>query len=334
MRRAAAGARRIVRFRTRLQDGGFSEPRLAQTAAVAPESSSAAADGDTTWHGLEVLTGDLFRPDTLEPTGEKVDLDVTNNTGPRLSRASDGNEDGARSLHQVMSPLDPPVFLGTGLNYRRHAEECGLAAPTVPILAFVKQSTALQHPGMPVIIPRCCDPAVPEVDWEVELAVVVGRHRRTGALCKDATMDDALDYVLGYTVANDVSARLWQTDPERTGGQWNRGKGFDTFSPLGPALVLNEAGFDPHDLDVSLRVNGETMQASNTSDMIHSVPSIVEFLSRDTTLLPGTVILTGTPEGIGMFMEPPRYLQEGDVVEATIENIGTLTNPVISAPRI
>ena len=255
---------------------------------------------------LRILRGEIFEPETLEPTGEVVQVGV-------------GEDD-----FRILAPLSPPIVLGTGLNYRRHAEECGLAIPKVPVLAFFKQSTAVQHPELPITIPRVCE-GEPEVDWEVELAVVIKK------LCKSVSPADAMEYVLGFTAANDISARRWQTDPDLSAGQWNKGKGFDTFCPLGPALVLNEAGFDPHNLDVKLEVNGVQKQSSNTSDLIFSVPEIVSFLSQDTSLLPGTVILTGTPEGIGMFRSPPEYLSPGDVVAVSVEGIGTLTNPVTSS---
>ena len=257
------------------------------------------------------LDGDLF--------GDLVETDVV---------------DDAVHPEQLLSPVDPPIVLGTGLNYRKHAAECGLPLPEWPMLAFVKPPAAVVGPGAAVEIPYpACDPATPEVDWEVELAVVIGRHADGVTPCKDVTPDDARAHVLGYTVANDVSARLWQTDPPRTAGQWNKGKGFDTFCPLGPALVLDERGFDPHALDLSLTVNGEEMQRSNTADFVFGVGAVVSFLSAGTTLAPGTVLLTGTPEGIGMFRDPPRYLAHGDVVSASIDGIGTLTNPVVDLSR-
>ena len=251
-----------------------------------------------------LLSGDIFEPLSLRELGPVILDDCT-----------------------LLAPVEPPVVLATGLNYHQHAVEVGMAPPKAPILAFLKTASSVQHPGHPIMIPAVCNPAEPEVDWEVELAVVIGKH------CKDATLETALDFVLGYTCANDVSARRWQTDPELSAGQWNRGKGFDTFCPLGPALVLNERGFDPHSLRLSLSVNEEVMQDSNTSDLIHGVAEIVTFLSQDTTLLPGTLILTGTPSGIGHAQTPPRYLAPGDVVSASIDSIGTLTNPVIDAPK-
>ena len=271
----ASTPRRIIRFR----DGSGLEKLAHQ-----PEEGGPAT----------LLTGSLLRPESLEVTGETVKW---------------------HKSFQLLRPIDPPIILGTGLNYHKHAAECGLPVPDFPILAFVKPPSAAQHPHLPIMIPACCDLERPEVDWEVELAIVVGSGPG-GRPCKSVTEEAALDYVLGYTAANDVSARLWQTDPARTSGQWNRGKGFDTFCPLGPALVLQERDFDPHDLRISLTVNGEVMQDSNTNDLIFSVAQIVSFLSQDTTIAPGTVILTGTPCGIGMSRDPPQYLKPGDEVSA------------------
>jgi 2-keto-4-pentenoate hydratase/2-oxohepta-3-ene-1,7-dioic acid hydratase in catechol pathway len=159
------------------------------------------------------------------------------------------------------------------------------------------------------------------VDYECELAVVIGRP------CKNVTRDQALEYVLGYTCANDVSARDWQKD--FGGGQWCRGKTFDTFAPLGPALVLRDEIPNPNALGIRTILNGQTMQDWTTEDMIFDVPSLIEFLSGSTTLLPGTVILTGTPHGVGAARQPPVFLQPGDTVTIEIDRIGTLTNPVV-----
>jgi 2-keto-4-pentenoate hydratase/2-oxohepta-3-ene-1,7-dioic acid hydratase in catechol pathway len=159
------------------------------------------------------------------------------------------------------------------------------------------------------------------VDYEAELAVVIGYR------CKNVPRAEAINYVLGYTVANDVSARDWQK--EWGGSQWCRGKTFDTFCPLGPALVTPAAIPDPNNLRLRTRVNGVTMQESTTRDMIFGVAELIEFLSGSTTLEPGTVILTGTPEGVGMGRKPPVWLKDGDVVETEVEGIGTLRNPVI-----
>ena len=159
------------------------------------------------------------------------------------------------------------------------------------------------------------------VDYECELAVVIGRAAR------NVPREHALDYVLGYTCANDVSARDWQK--EGGGGQWCRGKSFDTFCPLGPCLVTRDELANPNALRISTRIGGEVLQDSNTADMIFDVPTLIEFLSGSTTLLPGTVIITGTPQGVGMARNPPRWLQAGDNVTVEIESIGQLTNPVV-----
>lgn len=163
------------------------------------------------------------------------------------------------------------------------------------------------------------------MDYECELAVVIGRA------CKNVNRAEALDYVLGYTCCNDVSARDWQL--KRGGGQWSRGKTFDTFSPLGPVIVTRDEIPDPNTLKIRTVLNGQVMQDWNTNDMIFTVPALIEFLSGSTTLLPGTIILTGTPHGVGMAQKPPRWLKPGDTVNVEIEKIGVLTNPVIDEPR-
>jgi 2-keto-4-pentenoate hydratase/2-oxohepta-3-ene-1,7-dioic acid hydratase in catechol pathway len=160
------------------------------------------------------------------------------------------------------------------------------------------------------------------VDYECELAVVIGRA------CKNVSRENALEYVLGYTCANDVSARDWQI--ARGGGQWCRGKSFDTFSPLGPCIVTTDEIPNPNALGIRTLLNGEPVQDWNTNDMIFDVPEIISFMSGSSTLLPGTVILTGTPHGVGMAAKPPRWLREGDEVTIEIEGIGALTNPVIA----
>lgn len=225
----------------------------------------------------------------------------------------------AARIGQLLAPVQPCVILGIGVNYRRHAAEFGSAIPSRPLL-FLKPPAAVQHPGAPIELPRAL--ASHAVDYEGELAVVIGRR------CKNVAVDEALQAVLGYTCANDVSARDWQKQPELGGGQWCRGKGFDTFAPLGPCLTLAAAIPDPQNLELRTTVNGEQRQQASTADMIFSVAELIAFLSGSTTLLPGTVILTGTPSGVGMGSDPPRWLQPGDSVSVTIEAIGTLTNPV------
>ena len=218
----------------------------------------------------------------------------------------------------ILAPIEPKTIYGIGLNYRKHAEETGAKIPEHPIV-FLKSPTAIQDPGGPIVLPRHL--RSDRVDFEAELGVVIGYE------CKNVSRADAMNYVLGYTVANDVSARDWQKD--WGGSQWCRGKTFDTFCPLGPALVTPSGLKNPNDLAIRTRVNGVTMQQSNTRDMIFPIEQIIEFLSGSTTLEPGTLILTGTPEGVGMGRKPPVYLKAGDVVEVEIEGIGILRNPVI-----
>jgi 2-keto-4-pentenoate hydratase/2-oxohepta-3-ene-1,7-dioic acid hydratase in catechol pathway len=221
-------------------------------------------------------------------------------------------------ISRRLAPLDPTALLCIGLNYRQHAAETNAPLPQFPIL-FVKNPAALQHPGEPIVLPHWMSSS--KVDYECELAVVIGRA------AKNVPRAQALDYVFGYTCANDVSARDWQK--EGGGGQWCRGKSFDTFAPLGPCLVTADEIPDPHALRIRTIVNGETLQDSGTGDMIFDIPAIIEFLSGSTTLLPGTVILTGTPQGVGMARTPPRWLVAGDSVTVDIERIGALTNPVV-----
>jgi len=223
---------------------------------------------------------------------------------------------------KLLAPVVPTQILCIGLNYRQHAAETNAKIPERPIL-FVKGINALQHPGDPIEIPQHLRSE--EVDYECELAVVIGRA------AKNVSRERALDHVLGYTCANDVSARDHQI--KLGGGQWCRGKFFDTFSPLGPRLVTTDEIPNPNALRISTVLNGERVQDSNTSDMIFDVPALIAYLSGSTTLVPGTVILTGTPQGVGMAAKPsPRWLRPGDSVSIEIEKIGTLTNPVALEP--
>ncbi len=220
---------------------------------------------------------------------------------------------------RLLAPLVPSQILGVGLNYRRHAAESGMKEPVHPVL-FFKGLNTLQDPGAPIQLPRHLPSA--EVDYECELAVVIGKGG------KNIRKADALSHVLGYTCANDVSARDWQL--KFGGGQWSRGKTFDTFTPLGPCLVTADEIPDPAQLKIRTVLNGQVMQDWSTGDMIFDVPTLIEFLSGSSTLLPGTVILTGTPHGVGMAVKPePRWLKAGDSVTIDIDRIGALTNPVV-----
>ncbi len=239
----------------------------------------------------ERLTGDLFTQPT--PTGQIM------------------------GIERLLTPVVPPNIFCIGLNYREHAAESNSPLPEFPVV-FMKPTTALCDPGMAIRIPQCADPRG-EVDYEVELAVVIGKT------CRDVSEADALTHVLGYTVANDVSARRWQRN---NGTQWVRGKSFDTFCPLGPVLVTPDEIPDPQTLAVRTILNGQVMQEHTTGDMIFTVAQIIAFLSRDTTLLPGTVILTGTPQGVGFARKPPVWLKPGDQLTVAVAGIGSLTNPV------
>jgi len=219
---------------------------------------------------------------------------------------------------KLLAPVAPTNILCIGLNYRRHAEETGgRKMPEHPVL-FMKSTGAVANPEDPILIPTHL--ASHEVDYECELAVVIGRA------AKNVSRERALDYVLGYTCANDVSARDWQI--HGGGKQWCRGKTFDTFCPLGPCLVTPDEIPNPNDLRISTEINGERLQDWTTGDMIFSVAEIIEFLSGSTTLAAGSVILTGTPHGVGMARTPPRWLRPGDIVTIEIEKIGRLVNPV------
>lgn len=220
---------------------------------------------------------------------------------------------------KLLSPVHPVDILCIGLNYRKHAEEGNSAIPEYPVL-FMKTSTAVQNPADPIVLPEKLRSH--KVDYECELAVVIGRS------CHNVSREDALDYVLGYTCANDVSARDWQK--EMGGSQWCRGKTFATFCPLGPYLVTADEIPDPNTLPIRTVLNGEVMQDWNTDDMIFDVPTLIEFLSGSTILAPGTVILTGTPHGVGAARTPPVFLKDGDTIIIEIDGIGTLTNPVVN----
>jgi 2-keto-4-pentenoate hydratase/2-oxohepta-3-ene-1,7-dioic acid hydratase in catechol pathway len=219
---------------------------------------------------------------------------------------------------KLLSPLAPCNIFCIGLNYREHARETGAQIPSHPVV-FMKPTTAVTHPVTTIHLPKCCTRG-PEVDYEGELAVVIGRT------AKDVSEEEALDYVLGYTAANDISARKWQK--HAGGGQWIRGKGFDGFCPLGPALVTTDEITDPQSLSIRTLLNGEVVQESTTSDMIFPVARLISYLSQDTTLLPGTLILTGTPSGVGFARDPAVFLKDGDEVSIEIGQIGQLSNRI------
>ena len=214
----------------------------------------------------------------------------------------------------VKSPsLNPQKVIGIGLNYRDHAEEFKLTIPKAPIL-FGMYANAIIGPNEPIVIP----PDVNQVDYEAELAVVIGTRARK------VSPSDAVNYVAGYTVFHDVSAREIQFGDK----QWTRGKTIDTFAPMGPCLVTRSELGDAGNLDIELRLNGERLQKSNTRNLIFNVAALVSIISKTTTLEPGDVIATGTPSGVGYVRNPPIFLKPGDSVEIEIEGIGVLRNPV------
>lgn len=203
-----------------------------------------------------------------------------------------------------------------GLNYSDHAEEAGMPIPTEPIV-FMKSISALTGPNDDVELPKNSFKS----DWEVELAFVIGKKT------KNVTEAEAMNYVSGYTICNDVSEREWQLEH---GTQWSKGKSFDTFAPLGPYFVTKDEIRDPHNLNLWLKLNGQMMQEGNTSKMIFNIPQLISYLSHFVTLYPGDVISTGTPPGVGMGFKPnPFFLKKGDVMELGIENLGTQKQKVV-----
>jgi len=252
-----------------------------------------------TYHGrpvdvktAEILEGQL--PGDLKPTGRVVAVD------------------------KLLAPLVPVDILCIGLNYRKHAEESGSAIPQHPML-FIKAGNTLNNPFDPIAIPKLSS----QIDYEGELAIVIGKT------AKDVSRSDALKYVFGYTIANDVSARDWQRDKALGGGQFARGKSFDGFCPLGPAIVTADEVPDPNALWLKTILNGQTVQDSTTADMIFDVATLISSLSSTMTLRPGAVILTGTPSGVGFARTPPLWLKHGDEIVIEIENLGQLKNSVI-----
>ena len=239
---------------------------------------------------LRLIKGDLLG--TWEPADEFVPMAEVN----------------------LLAPVSPPNIIAIGRNYRGHVEETGASLPERPAI-FLKATSALCSPNDDIVLPKA---APNEVDYECELAIVIGQRAR------NVSPDEALDYVLGYTCANDVSARDCQM---RLDVQWARAKSFDTFAPMGPWI---ETGIDPDHAPICSRLNGKVMQSSNTSDLIFSCRELISYISHSMTLLPGTVIMTGTPEGVGFTRVPPVFLRPGDVVEVEIRGIGVLRNTVVA----
>ena len=277
-------------------------------------------------HGDVVSIGAVVDDTTV------VDLMLTSHTGacPMCAFLALG-EEGVRHAETVLAnppaeaklPLDqvkllapvgdPNKIMCIGQNYRDHCEEQNQPIPERAIL-FSKYSTAINDPDGIILLPAVSD----QIDYECELAVVIGTKGR------NIPEAEAMSYVAGYLCANDVTAR----DIQKGDGQWVRGKSPDTFFPIGPYLVTADEIADPHDLNISLTLNGETMQKSNTSNLIFKIPFLISYLSQTMTLLPGDILSTGTPGGVGVFRKPPIFLKAGDTVSVTIAGLGTLTNTV------
>ena len=255
--------------------------------------------------------------------GEDYDEDFFARDG--VKRLQSWLESNAKKCPRVLSAervgscvARPSKIVAIGLNYVEHIKEGDAAQeiPSEPII-FFKATTALCGPFDNAIIPKGSE----KMDWEVELAVVIGKK------ASYVSEDEAMSYVAGYSILNDYSERAWQL--EKDGGQWDKGKGSDHFAPLGPFLVLPQNIGDPQDLDLWLKVNGELKQKANTRDMVFTISKLISYISHHMTLLPGDVISTGTPSGIGLAQKPPVFLKAGDVVELFIEKIGTQKQKVV-----
>jgi 2-keto-4-pentenoate hydratase/2-oxohepta-3-ene-1,7-dioic acid hydratase in catechol pathway len=217
---------------------------------------------------------------------------------------------------KLLAPIPrPPKFICVGLNYRDHAAEAQMDIPKVPTI-FNKFSNVVIGPGEPIVLPSVST----KPDYEAEFAFVIGPGGR------NIPASRAMEHVFGYTIVNDVSAR----DFQMATSQWLMGKTFDTFAPMGPWIVTRDEITDPHALNVSLEIGGETLQKSNTRELIFKIPELIEYISRVVTLEPGDVVATGTPAGVGFARKPPRWLKAGDEVAVTIERIGELRNPVVA----
>jgi 2-keto-4-pentenoate hydratase/2-oxohepta-3-ene-1,7-dioic acid hydratase in catechol pathway len=259
---------------------------------------------------------------SVDPTVPQHVRDILASGRPALRALAEAARHPAVQKHdlaavKLLPPIpDPPKIICLGLNYADHAKEGGVPIPKDPVL-FSKYATALIGHGDAIVLP----PVSQEVDYEAELVIVVGQRGR------HLTTEQAMEYVAGYTIGHDVSARDWQL--KKDGKQWMVGKTFDTFAPTGPVLVTADEVPDPHNLGIRLRLNGQTMQNSNTNQMIFSVSAILAYLSQVFTLEPGDLIFTGTPPGVGFARKPPVYLRPGDVVEVEIDGLGLLRNPVV-----
>lgn len=268
--------------------------------------------------GVEVTAGGDVRQ--LAFTGNLRSL-LAKSESERQQILSSGQENIRKRADVVIkSPItDPEKVICVGMNYFDHCEEQNAPIPTEPLI-FSKFPNCITHPGSPIYHPTFTS----KLDWEVELAIVIGKAG------KHIPEESAMEHVLGYTVAHDVSARDWQLG--KNGGQWLLGKTCDTFLPLGPSIVTVDELGDPHNLRISCRVNGETVQDSTTAQLVFKTEQVVSWCSKFFTLTPGDVISTGTPPGVGCFRKPPVFLKVGDVVECEVEKIGVISNTIEAEP--
>ena len=270
------------------------------------------------WQGRYV---DVQAADASLPSSVKAILALGESGRGRVAAAvAKGTVSYDPAAATLLAPVpDPGKILCLGLNYRDHAEESGMAIPEEPVL-FSKFPSAVVGPGATIELP----PVSTQVDYEAELVWVIGKAGR------DIPRDRAMEHIGGYTIGHDVSARDWQLN--KPGKQWMAGKTFDTFAPTGPAVVTPDEVPDPRDLGIRLRLNGATMQDSNTKQLIFHADEVISYISQIFTLESGDLIFTGTPPGVGMARKPPVWLKEGDVVEVEIDGLGVLKNPVGRRP--
>ncbi|KAM3926238.1 oxaloacetate tautomerase fahd2, mitochondrial-like [Leptodactylus fuscus] len=261
---------------------------------------------------------DLNAFDSSLPCGMKEFLEGGEATLQIAKRALDsGQHILSRSQLSVLAPItNPEKVICIGMNYVDHCLEQNVPVPKEPII-FSKFPSSIVGPYDSIVLPSESQ----QVDWEVELAFVIGKKG------KNIKEQDAMEHVAGFTVAHDVSARDWQMS--KNGKQWLLGKTFDTFCPMGPALVTKDAISDPHNLGIRCRVNGNLVQDSNTNQMVFKTEALIAWVSKFVTLNPGDVFLTGTPPGVGVFRKPPVFLKAGDVVECEIDELGVISNPVV-----
>ncbi len=285
---------------------------------------------DGRWHpGVEheghvVDVAALWHDDVHETTTKRLlaaGPAIVNKVLEQAHKALDAGSDTSGVFQAASVELGPPIpdpdkIICIGLNYADHASEAGLAQTEVPLF-FAKFRNALVGPSSPIVLPRVSR----EIDYEGELAVVIGKP------CKDISVSAALEYVAGYSVFNDISAR----DLQMQTSQYMAGKALDTFAPMGPGIILASSIPNPQTLMLTTKVNGQVVQHASTATMIFSVANVIAFLSSLMTLEPGDIIATGTPSGVGFKRTPPLFLQDGDIVEVEIEGIGQLRNPIVSA---